>query len=103
MDSDCLNPTAVSERNTAVCESLASKVASFTNSFFGVVTKTDTDGKITWTLPCGLDTGLISNPRGFGEGVACYFFRLLYDNIQELKGPQGDGGLSGINGENAVS
>lgn len=103
MDSDCLNPTAVSGHNSAACESLASKLASFTNTFFGVVTKTDEDGRVIWSLPCGLETGLSSNPRGFGEGVACYFFRLLYDNIQELKGQKGDKGIPGVDGGNAVS
>ena len=103
MDSDCLNQTAVSGHNSAACESLASKLGNFTSSFFGVVTKTDVDGKVVWTLPCDLETGLASNPRGFGEGVACYFFRLLYDNIQELKGEVGDKGVAGVNGANAVS
>ena len=70
---------------------------------FGAVTKTDVDGKVVWTLGCGLDEGLPVNPRGFGEGVSCYFFRLLYDNILELTGDKGDKGPNGVNGKDAVS
>jgi hypothetical protein len=103
MDADCLNPTAVSGRNSAACESLPSKVANFTSQMFGVVTKTDVDGKVLWTLGCGLNGGLPINPRGFGEGVACYFFRLLYDSIAEFKGAKGTKGIDGTNGQNAVS
>jgi hypothetical protein len=103
MDADCLNPTAVSGRNSAACESLQSKVANFTSQMFGAVTKTDVDGKVVWTLGCGLDEGLPVNPRGFGEGVACYFFRLLYDNILELTGEPGDNGSTGVDGKDAVS
>lgn len=103
MDSDCLNPTAVSGHNSATCESLASKLANFTAQFFGTVTKTDTEGKVVWTLPCGLEDGMPSNPRGFGEGVSCYFLRLLYDNIQALRGDPGDKGKAGVNGEDAIS
>jgi len=100
---DCLNPTLASGHNSAACESLQSKVANFTSQLFGVVTKTDIDGKVIWTLGCGLEDGLPSNPRGFGEGVACYFFRLLYDNILELTGDQGENGPDGVNGKDAVS
>lgn len=103
MDADCLNPTGVSGHNSAACESLLSKTANFTAQMFGAVTKTDVDGKVVWTLGCGLEDGLPTDPRGFGEGVACYFFRLLYDNILELKGDKGDNGLDGVNGKNAVS
>jgi len=70
---------------------------------FGVVTKTDVDGKVVWTLGCGLEDGLPTNPRGFGEGVSCYFFRLLYDNILALTGEKGEPGADGVNGKNAVS
>jgi len=103
MDADCLNPTAVSGHNSAACESLHSKVANFTAQMFGAVTKTDVDGKVVWTLGCGLEDGLPTDPRGFGEGVACYFFRLLYDNIKELTGEPGEDGPDGVNGKDAVS
>lgn len=104
MDSDCLTPTNVTCENTPACESLRSKLANFTEQFFGVVTKTDLlPSGVDWTLGCGLDTGLADNPRGYNEGISCYFLRLLYDNILLLRGAKGDTGNPGVNGENAVS
>jgi len=103
MDADCLNPTKVRGHNRATCESLPSKLANFTSSFFGPVTKTDDSGKVIWTLGCGLEDGLPENPRGFGEGVACYFYRLLYDNIVALRGDKGEKGPSGVKGEDSIS
>jgi hypothetical protein len=103
MDSSCLNPTQVGAGNTTGCESLPSKLANFTEQFFGTVVKSDVAGGVTWTLPCGLETGLPANPRGYGEGVACYFLRVFYDSIRALKGPTGDAGADGAAGGNAIS
>lgn len=67
-------------------ESLASAVSNFTTQFFGTITKTLVDGAVTWTLPCNLDAGLEGNPRLAGEGLACYFLRLLEDGSASVQG-----------------
>lgn len=67
-------------------ESLASAVSNFTLQFFGTVTKTLVDGAVTWTLPCNLDAGLEGNPRLSGEGLACYFLRLLEEGSATING-----------------
>ncbi len=104
MDSHCLNPTKIKPGNSIRCESLESKLANFTDQFFGAVTKTDLLPKgVSWTLGCGLQDGLSVNPRGYGEGVSCYFLRLMFDEIQALRGIQGEPGIPGTNGGNAVS
>lgn len=58
-------------------ESLESALANFTEQFFGGLTKTAVNGAVVWTLPCDLATGLEGNPRLEGEGLACYFLRLM--------------------------
>lgn len=58
-------------------EPLPSTVDNFVKQFFGEVTKTCVDGQIVWTLPCDLDTGIPGYPRQEGEGLACYFKRVL--------------------------
>lgn len=104
MDSGCLTPTQVKPGNSALCESLASKVANFTSQFFGLVTKTDLlPSGVSWTLGCGLQDGLPTNPRGYSEGVSCYFSRLLFDEIQALRGDKGEAGVPGSEGRDAVS
>lgn len=60
-------------------ETLASALTNFTNEFFGTVTKTLVNGSVVWGLPCNLSDGLDGNPRVPGEGLACYFLRLLQD------------------------
>lgn len=62
-------------------ESLASALSNFTTQFFGTLTKSVVGGQVTWTLPCDLDTGLDTNPRNPGEGLACYFLRLLEEGF----------------------
>lgn len=99
----CNNPCRVDQTNTAKCESLPSQIQNFTTQFFGVVTKTEIDGAVTWSLPCGLDVGLPNNPRGADEGVGCYLFRLIADGIVGLTGPQGEQGVNGTNGNNAYT
>jgi hypothetical protein len=47
--------------------------------FFGSVTKTCVDNKVVWSLPCNLDTGIPGYPRQSGEGLACYFKRMIND------------------------
>jgi hypothetical protein len=97
------NPCGVSVTNTAACESLPSQIQNFTDQFFGVVVKTEVDGVVTWSLPCGLDVGLTNNPRLDGEGLACYFLRLFEDGIIGLTGPQGNPGVDGADGRNAYT
>lgn len=97
------NPCRVTQENTAACESLPSQISNFTAQFFGEVIKTETDGVVSWSLPCGLDVGLPNNPRAAGEGLACYFLRLFEDGILGLTGPKGDPGKPGCNGNNAYT
>lgn len=76
----------------------------FTQQFFGPVVKTDDGhGNVTWSLPCGLDVGIPSNPRGVGEGLACYFLRLFNESLIANTGPQGPQGVPGADGSNAYS
>ena len=58
-------------------EPLPSTIDNFVTQFFGEVTKTCVDGQIVWSLPCNLDTGIPGYPRQEGEGLACYFKRVL--------------------------
>lgn len=99
----CDNPCGHGPNNTPQCETLPSQIENFTLQFFGEVVKTEQNGKVVWSLPCGLDIGLPDNPRGVGEGLACYFLRLFEDGITGLKGDQGDQGDPGTNGNNAYS
>jgi hypothetical protein len=99
----CNNPCGTSPGNTAQCESLPSQIENFTLQFFGTVVKTEINGKVTWSLPCGLDVGLPANPRGVDEGLACYFLRLFADGIGGLQGPKGVIGDAGEDGHNAYS
>jgi len=99
----CDNPCAVTQVNTAACESLPSQISNFTAQFFGTVVKTETDGVVSWSLPCGLDVGLPNNPRAADEGLACYFLRLFSDGITGLTGPAGPAGSDGSAGNNAYT
>lgn len=85
------------------CESLPSALSNFIEAFFGTVQRTVIQGKIFWSLPCGLNTGLPGNPRGSQEGLACYFLRLFGEGIVGLQGPSGDTGQAGANGFNAYT
>jgi hypothetical protein len=100
---NCENPCGVTTSNTAACESLPSQIQNFSDAFFGLVVKTEVDGAVTWSLPCGLDVGLVGNPRAEGEGLACYFLRLFNDGIIGLKGDPGAPGAAGATGHNAFS
>ena len=90
-------------QNSATCETLPSALENFVTQFFGSVQKTEINGKVTWVLPCDLDVGLPANPRGAGEGLACYFKRLFEDGINGLQGNQGDTGAAGAPGRNAYT
>lgn len=61
----------------AADEPLSSALTNFTNAFFGTVTKTCVNNEVVWSLPCDLDSGVPDFPRIAGEGLACYFLRLL--------------------------
>lgn len=68
-------------------ESLPSALENFIAAFFGSVSKTtDSNGNIVWVLPCNLDAGISGYPRVDGEGLACYFARILGSEIQGLQG-----------------
>jgi hypothetical protein len=82
---------------------LPSQIQNFTAQFFGTVVKTEVDGQVEWSLPCGLDVGLENNPRGEDEGLACYFLRLFSEGIIGATGPQGETGSAGTNGHNAYT
>jgi hypothetical protein len=99
----CGSPCGITESNTAACESLPSQIQNFTTQFFGTVIKTETDGVVSWSLPCSLDIGLPANPRGDGEGLACYFLRLFSEGIVGLKGDPGVKGDAGIDGRNSFT
>lgn len=99
-DNDCnCNPCTVTEAVSASKETLPSALENFILEFFGSVTKSVVDGKVVWTLPCDLDTGLPGNPRLPGEGLACYFKRLFEEGIVGLTGPEGPAGPSGVDGQ----
>ena len=68
----------------AANESLESALANFIDQFFGSLTKTVVNGSVVWTLPCDLDSGLEGNPRADGEGLACYFLRLLEEGAASV-------------------
>lgn len=96
---DC-NPCA---NNTPVEETLASALTNFTLHFFGNVTKTLVDGKVSWTLPCNLATGLPENPREEGEALACYFLRLFQNGVVGQVGATGDKGETGEDGNSGFT
>lgn len=97
------NPCSTTDTNTAACESLPSQISNFTAQFFGEVVKTEVGGVVGWSLPCSLDVGLPANPRGSGEGLACYFLRLFGEGIIGLKGDTGAQGEAGTDGHSAYS
>lgn len=97
------SPCCACPTNSAELETLPSQIENFTLQFFGSVTKTEIDGHVTWVLPCSLDVGLVGNPRGDDEGLACYFLRLFQEGIVGLVGPKGDTGATGATGHNAYT
>lgn len=99
----CDNPCRSQPGNTPACESLPSQIQNFTLQFFGTVVKTEVNGLVGWSLPCGLDVGLPNNPRGVDEGLACYFLRLFENGIAGFAGPAGAAGAAGCNGNNAYT
>lgn len=101
--SNCNNPCATSATNTAACENLPSALDNFISHFWGELIKTEVDGVVTWSEPCGLTVGLQNNPRLPDEGLACYFLRLFEDGIIGATGPQGLAGADGAPGSNAYT
>jgi len=90
-------------QNSAACETLPSALENFIRSFYGVLQKTEVNGKVTWILPCDLDVGVPGNPKGTDEGLACYFKRLFEEGLVGLIGPQGAKGDTGDIGHNAYT
>lgn len=84
-------------------ELLPTQIDTFTTQFFGTVGKSNVGGSVQWSLPCGLDTGLATNPRLPGESLACYFLRLFEAGIPGIPGLQGAAGLPGAAGEDAFT
>lgn len=100
----CENPCGDNgPTNSAACESLPSQIDNFTLQFFGEVIKTEVNGKVVWSLPCTLDTGLPANPRGETEPLGCYILRLFEDGILGSPGEQGEPGANGSNGTSAYT
>lgn len=99
----CLPCNQTCPENTAASETLPSQLSNFIVQFFGTLQKTESNGVVTWILPCNLDVGLPGNPRGTEEGLACYFLRLFEDGIVGLVGPKGDTGVAGADGNNAYT
>lgn len=98
------DPRAVSARNSAACESVSSQLENFTQQFFGSpIVKTESEGIVTWHLPCNLDIGLPGNPRAIGEGLTCYFLRLFQEQLVDHTGPKGDTGAAGHDGISAYT
>lgn len=66
-------------------EPLQSALNNFITQFFGAVTKScDAEGNIDWLLPCDLATGILGFPREVGEGLACYFKRVMTVLVQDI-------------------
>jgi hypothetical protein len=84
-------------------ELLPTQVDTFITQFFGTVGKSDSGGSVAWSLPCGLDTGIGSNPRLPGESVACYFLRLFEAGLVGSRGLPGHPGIDGAAGPDAFS
>lgn len=79
-------------------ETLTNQLDQFIADIFGVVTKTEVNGVVQWTLPCDLATGLPNNPRLPGEGLGCYFLRLFSEGVVGITGPTGETGSDGAGG-----
>lgn len=94
--------TPCSPGTTPVCdpafEPLPSALDNFITQFFGQVTKTCVDGQVVWALPCNLETGIPGYPREEGEGLACYFARILPEFSQGVQGATGYTGYTGPTG-----
>lgn len=76
-------------------EPLASALDNFITAFFGSVTKVCVNNEVEWVLPCNLADGMPGYPRIAGEGVACYFIRIMKSGFV---GPQGPAGATGPQG-----
>lgn len=78
--------------NTPESETLPSMMENFIKQFFGTLTKTagPTEGSVVWGLPCNLETGVTIDdtliPRVDGEGLACYFKRVIENYLNGLNG-----------------
>lgn len=101
--SDCNGPCSPCKEVSATNETLPSALENFIFHFFGSVTKTVINGRVVWTLPCDLATGLPANPRPIDEGLACYFLRLFREGIVGLTGAQGPKGNAGTNGKDGFT
>lgn len=75
------NPCNKCPDETLSCESLPSALDNFVQHFFGQISKSLVDGKVVWTLPCDLETGIPGYPRAAGEGLACWFKRLAEEAL----------------------
>lgn len=100
----CENPCGSCTETSTTVESLPSALDNFIAAFFGTLEKTfNSDGTVTWILPCNLDIGIEANPRLENEGLACYFLRLLTEGVQGLQGDQGETGVAGADGADAFT
>lgn len=86
------------------CHLLPTQLDTFTTQFFGDgLTKSIINNQIVWDLPCGLSSGVVSNPILPGESLACYFLRLFEAGVPGMLGPVGAAGIAGAPGADAFS
>ena len=82
------NSCGCSQAVSADNESLPSALDNFILHFFGTITKTVVNDEVVWTLPCDLasDEPIPGHPREENEGLACYFKRVLSEDIVGFDG-----------------
>lgn len=83
------DPCSTASPVNAGYETLSSALDNFIYNFYGTVTKTVVDGKVVWTLPCDLATGIPGYPRDPALGTACYFKELFVDFDSRITGVEG--------------
>ena len=99
MSNGCLTTGTVNPQN----ETLPSSLSNFISDFYGGLTKVVVDGKVEWQLPCNLSTGIASNPREAGEGLACYILRLADETLYGVPTSREVLGTAGITGGGDLS
>lgn len=77
MSNNCTNPSPCCTP-TAVNESLASQLQNLITTLLGTFVVTVVNGRATWTAVCNPNSnGLACFPKANGEGLICYFIRIL--------------------------
>lgn len=98
------SPCYCNDECDASNEPLQSTVNNFIASFYGSVSKSCVNGVVVWSLPCNLDTAPFAGfPRIPGEGLACYFVRVLPQvGAVGPVGPPGPAGPPGPGGGSSI-